>query len=279
MAIACCLSLFSCGQSNDQKAAPDVLVKIDKETLTRADLAVEMPVGISADDSVKFAHAYIKAWIDTQLAKQIASKEIDMTQIDKMVEQYRNDLIMYEYQRRMYDANAQEFPEDTLQAYYEAHKNEFILSQPMVKGVYLKVADDAKSLPSLRKLYRSKKETDIDNLDKSELNGAVHYDYFRDKWIDFEQIESRIPYDFSPSADTFLKNHKNLDYSSGGFTYLLDITDVLHTGQQMPYEGARNLIIERLRYADRKAYDAVLRKELFDKAVEKGQLNIYCDLQ
>lgn len=275
--VAAICILAACSDSAP-KAPADALAVIGGQSLTRAELQANMPAGLSAEDSTRYARAYVRQWIDARLAGEIAAREIDMTDIDRMVEQYRNELIMFEYGKRMYDAQAQPIPEDSLVAYYEAHPNEFVLSRPMVKGVYLKVADGAKSLPTLRRLYRSHKDSDIDNLDKSQLDGAVHYDYFRDKWIDWEQIEQRVPYDFGPSADAFLRQKKDLDFSQGGFTYLLDITDVLSTGQTMPYEAARQQIIDRLQFAQRRAYSLQLKKDLYDKAISDGQLSILCDL-
>lgn len=275
MAAICVLAACSDGAT---APAPDALAVVNGQSLTRAELQANMPVGLTPDDSARYARAYVRQWIDARLASEIASREIDMKAIDQMVEQYRNDLIMFEYGKRMYDAQAESIPEDSLVAYYEAHPDEFVLSRPMVKGVYLKVIDGAKSLPTLRRLYRSQKDSDIDNLDKSQLDGAVHYDYFRDKWIDWEQIEQRVPYDFGPSADAFLRQKQSLDFSQGGFTYLLDITDVLSTGQTMPYEAARQQILDRLQFAERRTYALQLKKDLYEKAIADGQLTVLVPL-
>ncbi len=271
-------SMASC--SNDDKSvAPDALVVVGNATLTREDLRRNFPAGLSADDSTKFARAYIRHWIDDRMMSMLAAKEIDLTEIDRMVEQYRNELIAFEYSKRMYEAHADELTADTIEAYYKAHADEFVLTRPMVKGVYLKVADDASALPTLRKLYRSDKPEDIDKLEKSALSGAVHYDYFRDRWVDWEQIETRVPYSFSPSADAFLsQNTRPIDFSQGGFTYLLLITDVLRSGQTMPLEAATPLIKERLNYAGQREYLGMLKRELLENAISDGKIAIFCEL-
>lgn len=271
-------SMASC--SNDDKSVdPDALVVVGNATLTREDLRRNFPAGLSADDSTKFARAYIRHWIDDRMMSMLAAKEIDLTEIDRMVEQYRNELIAFEYSKRMYEAHADELTADTIEAYYKAHADEFVLTRPMVKGVYLKVADDASALPTLRKLYRSDKPEDIDKLEKSALSGAVHYDYFRDRWVDWEQIETRVPYSFSPSADAFLsQNTRPIDFSQGGFTYLLLITDVLRSGQTMPLEAATPLIKERLNYAGQREYLGMLKRELLENAISDGKIAIFCEL-
>lgn len=276
--IALVAALSACGP-DDKAVDPDALVVVDGSTLTRSELRRNFPPGLSAADSTKYARAYIRQWIDDHMMASIAAKEIDMAEIDKMVERYRNELIAFEYGKRMYEAHGPEISADTIEGYYKAHGDEFSLMRPMVKGVYLKVPDQAPDLSVLRKLYRSDKASDIDRLEKSALSAAVHYDYFRDRWVDWDQIESRIPYAFGPSPDAFLNQKpRNIDFSQGGFTYLLFITDVLHTGQKMPLEAASPLIAERLRYAGQREYLARLKRELLENAISEGKIAIFCEL-
>ncbi len=226
------------------------------------------------------ATAYIRSWAERQLISTIAASEIDMADINRMVDDYRNQLIMWEYTRRMYDSRGRDtVPHDTLMAYYQSQRDALRAQRPMVKGVYIKVPDDSPSLPALRRLYRSTLPADVDRLEKSELSGAVHYDYFRDQWIDWEQIENRIPYDFNAEGlDAFLRSRRHLDFSAGGFTYLLDINDVIPAGATLPFEAARPLIEERLDYSRRLIYERALREELYNDALEKGRLKINADI-
>ena len=255
--------------------ANDALATVGNKSLTRSQLLSEMPSGLSPADSSMFARAYVRSWIQRTIISDIASRDIDMKQIDRMVDDYRNELIMLEYTRQMFDAKGRRrIPEDTLRAYYDTHRDEFITQRPMVKGIYIKVAADAPNLKELRRLYRSKKQSDIDNLEKSQLSGAVHYDYFRDRWIDWEQIELRIPCDFGASGNQFLRTQRNLDFENDGFVYLLDINDILPAGSVMPYETALPLITDRFSYHDRRSYEASLRKSLLDHAVEEGTVTV-----
>lgn len=270
--------MASCG-NNGTSEDSDVLVALGNERLTISDLAASMPGGLSEDDSARLARAYIRSWIDSRLVTEIAAKEIDMAQIDKLVDQYRRELIAWEYNRRMYDSRRQsDIPEDSVRSYYESHPEEFRLERPMVKGIYIKVANDSESLEELRSLYKSASDDALDKIEKTGLKGTMHYDYFMDKWIDWEQIESLIPYDFAADGDTFLKAHRSVDHSDGAYTYLLNITDVLPAGSAMPFETARPIIEDRLTYLDRRAYDMQLKDKLYHKALESGSLVINCDL-
>lgn len=155
---------------------------------------------------------------------------------------------------------------------------DFILDRPMLQGIYLKVPDNAPNLAAIRRLYRSDKQDDIDRLEKEVLTSAIHYDYFRDKWVDWSQVEMHIPYDFGDKADAFLKGRDHFETTAGGFVYLLDIKDVLPTGAVMPFDNAKRLITERLTARQRRIYDANLMRNLYDKTMADGKIQLFVDL-
>ena len=113
------LSVTACG-SGGAVADGDVLASVGTSMLTVDDLRDNTPLGLSSEDSVLFCRAYIKQWIDSRLVSEIAVRNISGTEkIDKMVEEYRNDLIMKEYKRLMYEENGGRwFSVDTLKSYY-----------------------------------------------------------------------------------------------------------------------------------------------------------------
>lgn len=274
--------LLLCGcRGGDGVGKEDVLVRVGRSVLTKNEMNGLMPFGLSEADSVKFTRAYIRSWIDDKLVSEIASKNIGNTaQIDKMVDDYRKELIMWEYRRRMYESHAYNvFSEDSIRLYYDAHKEDFRLEYPIVKGIYIKIADNAPRLDDVKKWYRSNRMVDIDNLEKYGITGAINYDYFRDKWVDWSQIESRIPYDFGSNINAFIKNNRNFEVSVDGSTYLLDITDYLLPGAIMPIEFAQELIKELFINNRRLEYDRDLRRSLYEKGIEEGDVEVFVDME
>lgn len=271
------LGLPSCSPGVDASQS-DILVRLGSTTLTRDQLYRDIPRGLSQQDSLKFSRAYIASWIENRLITEVAADEIDTKEIDRMAEDYRRQLIALEYRRLMYETHASEtISEDSLKAYYNEHNREFVLERPLVKGIYLKVPDDAPNLGVIKRLYRSVRRDDIDRLEKEVLTSAIHYDYFRDKWVDWEQIESHIPYDFGASGDKFLNGRTHFETSAGGFTYLLEVNDMLPAGAIMPYENAKPMITDRLKANLRRQYDERLRRDLYDEALKSGKLEIFVD--
>lgn len=267
------MSLIACSKSDD--GAPvdsQIVAQVDKAKLTLPDVLKTLPGGLSAEDSARYVKVYVNNWIESQLIANVASEDVDMEEINRLADEYRRRLIMQEYLREMYQRHAKAIPNDSIEAYYKEHKGDFVLERPMVKGTYLKVADDAANLKTLKRLYSSDKLADADRLEKEVLSSAIHYDYFRDRWVDWEQIETRIPAE-EIGSKALAKKHK-FETSAGGFTYLLYITDVLPAGSPMPLEAARSQIVNRLINRDRKDYEHTLTRDLYDRALESGRLKV-----
>lgn len=265
--------LAGCHGSSRNELPEDAVAVIGARALTAQDIRREVPRGLSPGDSATFVRAYIRGWIDRELLSQVAVRNVDMDLIDQLVEDYRNELIMTLYRREMsHRVDAETFSEDTLRAYYESHPADFILERPLVKGVYLKVEAQNDQLARLKRLYRSERPVDIDDLEKIAPTAATHYDYFRDRWIDWEQIENRIPADI-PSADAFLNGNRTLQLETNGFCYLLHVTEFMPTGARKPFEAAVPEIQERLINMSRRRYDTQLRNDLYQQALSSGELS------
>lgn len=269
------LLLYACSDGDAASKPVDAVASVGKHYLTRADVVAHTPTGLSEEDSTTFARAYIRNWVDQELVDHVAADEVDMDEINRLTDDYRRQLIMTRYRTAM-SAKATDgiFAEDSLRAYYEAHQADFKLERPLVKGIYLKVPDDAPNLNLLRRLYKSDKAADIDRLEKEAPARAVHYDYFRDTWIDLEQIETRIPHTFDAKTLADIAAGRPLEVNAGGFTYLLSVTDYLGAGSAMPYEAAKPLVRERLLTRARLDYDRALRDDLYNRALADGLLQV-----
>lgn len=267
-------------RGGDAVMPSDALVRAGKSVLTRGELLKELPGGLSPEDSTKFARSYISTWVNAHLLSEPSHDDIDMAEIDRLTDAYRRELIMNAYRRKMAEGapdNGNIFRRDSLEAYFEANKGDFRLRRPVVKGIYIKVAEDADNLKTIRRLYKSDKPEDIDRLEKAVYRNAVHYDYFRDRWIDWDQVEVRIPYDFGTNPATVVASGRPLEVSKDGFVYLLKISEYLPAGSQMPFEVAEPVIRERLLARYRRRFDSELRADILEKAIEDGTVEYFVE--
>lgn len=271
-------AMAACSSGGDPTAAPapgtDAVAQVGSSVLTRADLRRAMPAGLSAADSVAFADAYVRGWItDNLIAQDAMSRVSDREEIERLTEEYRRNLIMWDYRRRMVQADTSLRVSDAdVRAYYDSHADAMRLQRPLLRGIYVKIESDAPALKEVRKLYKSSRQDDIEKLEKVELRGAIHYDYFRDQWIPWEQIITKIPTDIPESS---LRKGYALDFESDGFTYLLSVSDVLPAGTRMPFEAAEPQIRETLEALRLTEIDAALRQRIYKEAQDAGRFTIF----
>lgn len=272
----------SCGRGHgDVNVSDSVLARVGSSVLTSEDISSVMPFGLSKDDSIKFVRGYVRTWIDNKLIGEVAINNIpDSKAIDRMVDDYRTELIMWEYRKVMLDQHAPSFLcEDSLRAYYEKCPGDWVNETPLLKGIFVKVPESDVHLDEIRRWYKSNKTSDLENLEKYTLSETVEYDYFREQWTDWAVLKDKIPFPSNFSPDNYWKNHRFFETSQNGQTYLLSVSEYLPTKSAMPYEVATDAIKDRLSNERRLQYDRELKDELFHKGIKSGEveLNIILD--
>lgn len=249
------------------------MATIGNETLTKEEVLRVVPPGLSEADSTAFVDAWVNSWVNDRLLESEATRHLkNMDDIDRMVAEYRRNLIAWEFRKLAVATDPSLAPSDSaVMAYYNTHSSQLKLDQPMLRGIYIKMETSDPALKTVRSLYRSSNQSDIDRLEKVGLKGAVHYDYFRDQWIPWERIVSKIPHPVDPSS---LRKGYSLDVDVNGFTYLLSVSDLLPAGAPMPFEAARPRILSALETANAAAVDAQLLQRLRRDALEAGRLKL-----
>ncbi len=267
----------SCGRGHSSIDMPgDMVARVGSSVLTMRDVESVMPFGLSEDDSVKFVRGYVRTWIDNVLVGELALKNIpDSKTIDKMVEDYRRELIMWEYRKMMFEKLApQFFNEDSLRNYYENHSEVFVTEAPLIRGILVKVPASDAHIKDVKRWYKSDRSNDLENLEKYAFSDTVDYDYFREDWTAWDAIKSRLPVDKGVSPDQIWNNGKTLELSNNGYVYLLSLSDYLPAKSKMPYEIAVEDIKDRLANERRISFDRELKRGLYKDGIESGEIEL-----
>lgn len=176
--------LFFCCKKNssEENEKGTVLVRIGDKVLTRGDLEREIPDRLKSKDSALFADNFIKRWVDDQLLYEVASRNIpDKENIDRMVERYRQELVIFEYQKHLLNEKLdKEISEEDMSVYYEKNRDKFKLHSAIIKGLFLKVPENSPQIARLKKWYKSVTPEAVENIEKYGLHNAVIYEYFYD---------------------------------------------------------------------------------------------------
>lgn len=267
------MALFgsSCGGSEKSSVEePDALVQIGDSVLTLSAVVDRIPTGLSAEDSTTLFRAIVDDWVKEQLLSEVAMRNIaNSEKIEEMVRNYRNTLIINEYRAIMKRNHRSEANDKAIREYYIANADDMLLERPLVKGIYIKIPADAQQADKVRKWVFSAGKADIDKLEKYGLKEAMQYDWFGDKWVDWQVIADQIPYRFS-DPDAFVKSSTNFETEHNGSLYLLHISEALTSGDKMPFDFARDRIADILSTEADRNYDGELVRSLYEKGVREG---------
>lgn len=266
-------ALLACDRSHSPvEAEKDALVTVGDSTLRLSDVVRSIPVGLSPEDSLRMFHNIVNSWVDGLVLTNVAQRNIpDMQRIDRMVQEYRNNLIINEYMRLMSEQGVHDADEKTIKDYYLAHADEFVLDQPLVKGAFIRVDEADSQLSNLRRWLADFSDDSFDNIERSGLRHATAYEYFGDMWHEWSDVAEKIPYRFF-DADAFVKSTKDFETTYDGSVYLLHISEFVPSGDIMPYEFARINIAEMMRVEDINASRTKLKADIYRRMIKDGML-------
>ena len=272
------LLLFSCGRGV-QDVGADVLVSVEGHSLLRSEVESVIPRTLSSADSLLVAESYVKKWVKDVLVYDVAEENLgeEMADVERLVEAYRHSLIRYRYQEQLVrERLSAEIRESDVLNYYETNQKKFELKTNLVKGLFLKVPIDAPGLTDLKRWYKSDDASAVEKIDKYSLQNAAIYDYFYDKWMDFEDVMENIPMQLSnPSA--YLKANKTLEVSDSSYCYLLNIRDYIPAGQVAPYDYVQPQIMDMLLAQRKQKFLRDFEEELYNDAIRDGKVRFPSD--
>ena len=278
--ILICVFIFcACEKSKTDSSQGFVVVRVKDRTLTREEIERQIPKTASPGDSLIRAESVVKKWIVDMLMDDIAYQNIgdDKAEIDNLVNEYRRSLIRHRYQERIVkDKVSAEISEAELLAYYEKNKEQFILNENLIKGLFIKVSVSAPGLENVRKWYLSDSEESVERIEKYSIQNAIIYDYFYDNWVMFDEVMEKIPHKIS-NPQQFLRVNNHLEISDSTHVYFLNISEKLLVGNVAPFDYSKTQIQSMMANRRKIDYLREFGEGLYNDAVRKGAVKFFIE--
>ena len=240
----------------EKKSSGDnIIAKVGNKFLYTEDVLYEKSMG----DSTTIFNHQVNNWIKKQLIIQNAFQNPDIKKnIDKKVEKYKDDLVLFEFEKYVFSNNKNfEVTAEEIESYYNENINDFILPYNLVKTLYAKVPINAPSISSFRR--------DMLKYPKSELADIKSYCYqFAEKsyledtiWIKFEDLIINTPFSRDIDNIRFLKSRKFYEFNDDKYFHFIRVLDKKLVGDFSPISFEFD-VINTILINNRK-------QELFDK--------------
>lgn len=256
-------------------ASSYVAARVGNSVLNKADIA---NLGSSREDSASVAEKFILNWIKKELLVQKATEEynIDLSEIEQKVADYRYALISFEYQKFIIQQKLDtEVTEEEIAQYYEENKNSFILRQNILRGRYLKLNKEAQKIRAVKRWIKSERPKDKESLQEYAFQFADNYSLEDSTWLRFDDIIKNSPFSTITNKVQFLKSNRYVEEEDSLYLYLLKIYEYKISEEISPLEfvkdDIRNMIINKRKVALVKE----LENEIFEEAKKDEDYQIY----
>lgn len=270
--------LFSCDFFSDKGAENDAkpLARVHEAYLYDKDLKEVINASAQKQDSADVAQRFIDSWVKEQLLVHEAQNntEIDLDEIEKRVQAYRHQLLIYAYQKKYIEKNLDTVVTPAqIQTYYQENQRNFELKQNIVKAISLKVPRQATKLDELRGWLRSDSRDVIDEVKSYAFSFAESRVMSDTSWIDFEELIMGTPFANNPNRLQLLGKNKVLEASDADYFYFVKIIEFQIADQISPLAYLRDkiiaIIINKRKIELQERYETeVLNKAEKEKSIE-----------
>jgi len=225
------------GNTTDDKIA---LARVDNNYLYIEDIIFPS----LQNDSSLIIETQTNQWIRNQLLLKLAYENvINVNNVENQVLQYKNNLILFEYEKITYQNNIDFLVSDEeLNTYYENNIKDFVLPFDLVKALYAKIPVDAPDIGSFRKIIKEYSDSDINEI-RSYCFRFAEKSFLEDTiWVKLDEIILNNPLLLINDKSQFLKRNTYVENVDENYYFFLKILDKRLIGETSPLSFESNVI-------------------------------------
>jgi len=261
----------------DDQPKPHVIAKAFERNLLDKDILNIIPKGTSHQDSITIIHGYINNWLKQQVVLQKAEDNLNAEQknVQKQLDEYRNSLITYIYERQLVNQNLDTSVSDNeIEKYYNDNASNFELKDNIIKVLYLRVPANAPKLDKIRKWYKSDNEKDRIELEEYCYQFASDFNLSDEEWLLFDDLLKKVPiktYD----KEEYLRNNRFIETNDTSSIWFVNIKGfkIKESFSPLSFEkdNIRNLIVNKRKLE----LIETMEKTAFEQALKNNNIKIY----
>ncbi len=259
------------------RGKPKPVARSFDQFLYPEDLQGVVPRGVTGVDSIQLVRAYIEQWSRQQALLHHAQRNVNINtdRLDRQVEEYKNGLIVYEYEQALVSQKLDTvITDDEIRQYYESREDLFTLKQPILKVSYIQLQSDAPELERVKRLFVSTDFEEQDVLEKYCARYASQYALHDTSWHYVDELIKKIPLS-EIGEDNFDQKGRIFEIIENNELYLIILHDSKFRDTRSPLSlvtnNIRNLILNK------RKIDLVdqMQRSIVDDAREKNNIEIY----
>ena len=254
-----------------------VVAKVGSHRLYASELASYIPDSASPEDSTRLALQYINTWASDQLFTDVAERELSKSEknVDSELEDYRHSLLKYRYEQKYVNQRLDTaVTKAQIEKYYDDHAENFKLSLPIAKAVYMNISADSPNLEIIKKKMRSDKPEARIEADSIAFSSAFRYTDFGDSWVDLVKLSREVGTDYGTLLSQVKDGYVELPDGNGNLN-IVYFFSLMRAGQTGPVEYFEEQIRDIILSTRKQALLSRLERDLIENARNQENFVIY----
>jgi len=268
------LFLTACNQFL-QKEEP--VAKVGERQLTMKELSGYVPDYLDDTDSALWADDYVKKWVQRELLllKAEENLKVDLKDVSKELEEYRNSLLVYRYKNELVKEKMDTTVTDSnIQKYFNDHRESFILNRNIVKAIYIKIPVQVSNPDNIKDLCLSENKEKQAKLNEYCMSYAKAYDRFNDQWVAADMVLGNIP-EVIKDQDQFLERNRFVESTDMNYYYIVCIRDYRLSGKVSPIEYVQNDIRNLILSKQKIDFLKQIEKDIYKEGLDNNKVKLF----
>jgi hypothetical protein len=255
-----------------------VVAEVDNSVLYYDEIPRLIQKGVNEPDSATVIQSYINKWAKRQLLLQKAEENLSQdikNEIENQLQETRTNLLIYQYQREMMLQKMDTIvSEQEMQNYYTTNEKNLLLSENIVKALFIKIPRETPDLEKIKTLAKSNTQSDLQQLESICYQFAEKFDDFNEKWIPMSRLRVELQQEI-PDEENFLRSYRFFETSDQASVYLIAIRDFRLRSTIAPLEYVKEDIRRIIWNTRRYEYIQSLENGIYNDALKNKSFKIY----
>jgi len=201
--------------------------------------------------------------------------QFDELELQRKLLDYKYALMVYEFEKFYVDRNLEEqITNAEIEKYYQKNKDNFILKQNLIKGLFIKLPKEAPRTNRLKKMMLSKSDQDFEDLRSYCYRFATKYVLEDTIWLNFDEVFQGTPIQNLEDQERYLRENQYVETKDENFLYFIRIDEYRLKEQISPLEFEIENIINLILNKRKADLANQLEEDIYNEAVKKNEFEI-----
>ncbi len=270
------ISLTSC---HKKTASDKIVASVGKVNLTMAKLVSAIPpVFDSPEDSTVYVNEFIRRWAMREILFQRAASNVstETDDIERAVNEYRQSLFIETYQNKLIEQKfSPSISEKEIEDYYNSMISNFVLREPIIKGVYAVIPEMSPDIAKFEKALIKLDDESSTEVETYLYKNSSNYKISADTWVPLSSVRKFWPANTISDNVTTLKNNRLNKLKQDGNIYILRVSEAMPAGATAPLEFVQKDIYTTLLSKKKLEFLSNANKEIYDQAIKDNIIKFY----